>query len=85
MNDRQMKHLMDRMHTLSGSIINAHEALNEPGEDNQEVIEMAERLKGESSLLLAEICSRFINEIIDRRHETGNFQYPFEPFDEWNR
>mgnify|MGYP000058615994 CR=1 FL=1 len=83
--DREMKHLMDCMHTCSGSVIFAHNTLNDPDEDNAELLEMTEKLKEEHSLKLARGYNTFIYEFIDRRHASGNFQYPFEPFDEWGR
>lgn len=84
MNDRQMKRLMDMMHSSSGAVINAHAILHDPDSaDDQELREMALKLHEESAFRLALVVDAFIQETIDRRHKTGNFQYPFPPFDEW--
>ncbi|MEP1932172.1 MAG: hypothetical protein ABJO52_20860 [Nisaea sp.] len=85
LSDRELKHLMDCMHTCSGSVINAHEILSNPDDEPPEILEMAEKLKEEHALKLARDYNAFIYEIIDRRNACGNFQYPFEPFDEWGK
>ncbi len=85
MNDRQMKRLMDMMHSSSGAVINAHDILHDPEyTDDQELRDMALKLHEESAFRLALVVESFIQETIDRRHKTGNFQYPFPPFDEWD-
>jgi len=85
MNDRQMKRLMDMMHSSSGAVINAHDILNDPDcAGNEEILEEARKLHEESAFRLALVVDAFIKETIDRRHKTGNFQYPFPPFDEYN-
>ena len=81
--DREMKYLMDCMETSAGTVINAHQILNDPEEDNAEILDLAEKLKDEHALRLARLYRDFIKEIIGRRQATGNFQYPFDPFDEW--
>ena len=84
MNDRQMKRLMDMMHASSGAVINAHAILHDPDSaSDMELRDMALKLQEESAFRLALVVDTFIQETIDRRHKTGNFQYPFPPFDEW--
>jgi len=84
MNDREIKHLMDKMHASAGGVLCAelHLQDDEFAED-AEILAQAQELKDKSALRLARVTSEFIEEIIKRRHKTGNFQYPFEPFDEY--
>ena len=84
MNDREMKRLLDKMHASADSVLCAEEHLqdDEYAEDT-EILTQAQELKDKSALRLARVTSEFIKEIIKRRHKTGNFQYPLEPFDEY--
>ncbi|QDG74394.1 hypothetical protein [Labrenzia sp. PHM005] len=77
--DRDMNHLLERMHTCSGTVIMTDKALNDPDEDEPEFLELAAKLREEHSLLLAQLYNEFICEVLERRRTTGDFQYPFEP------
>lgn len=83
MNDQEMKHLLDKMHASSDGVLSAELHLQEDSiADNAENLTLAQELKDKSSLRLAKCTSEFIEELIKRRHKTGNFQYPFPPIDE---
>lgn len=84
MDDREMKHLMDCMHSSAGAVISGHDLSNDPEyKKDPEALKLAQKCYDEGALRLAKLYGEFIEEIIKRRHETGNFQYPFEPFDEY--
>ncbi|WP_306261348.1 hypothetical protein [Pararhizobium sp. IMCC21322] len=82
MNDRDMKLLLDKMHASSDSVLSADNFSKEVADD-AEILAQAQELKDQSGLRLAQCTSEFIQELIARRHKTGNFQYPFPQFDEF--
>lgn len=53
--------------------------------DDDGLLKDARACHDEASFRLALVTLEFIQEMINRRHQTGNFQYPFEPFDEWGQ
>jgi hypothetical protein len=84
LSDRGMKNLLDRMESASAGVLGAEGVLNDP-EFAADPINKAEALalKNQSAVRLAKHTSEFIAELVKRRHATQNFQYPFEPFDEY--
>ena len=79
MNDHEMKRLMDSMHAAAGAVVESHKCMNDPDYiADPEVLALAKKCYEDGALDLARTYTTFINEIIDRRHATGNFQYPFE-------
>lgn len=84
LSDRGMKSLLDRMESASAGVLGAEGFLNDPefADDPSSKAEALE-LKNQSAVRLAKHTSEFIAELIKRRHATQNFQYPFEPFNEY--
>ena len=84
LSDRGMKNLLDCMESASAGVLGAEGFLNDPefADDPSNKAEALE-LKNQSAVRLAKHTSEFIAELIKRRHATHNFQYPFEPFDEY--
>ena len=84
LSDRGMKSLLDCMESASAGVLGAEGFLNDPefADDPSNKAEALE-LKNQSAVRLAKHTSEFIAELIKRRHATHNFQYPFEPFDEY--
>jgi hypothetical protein len=86
MNDRQLKRLMDMMQSSAGCVITGHDIMHSPDtRDDPELRDFARECHDEGAFHLALATWKFIEEMIKRRHQTGNFQYPFEPFDEWGQ
>lgn len=78
MNNSEMNHLLDQMHSASDSVHIAENHLNDSEyENNVDILAMAQELKDKSAIRLANITSDLLAEIIKRRRETGDFQYPF--------
>lgn len=82
MNDRDMKQLLFNMEASAGAILEGHRCMNDP--DHQADPEVAALAKGcfeDGALRLARAFSDFYEEVISRRHASGNFDYPFEPLE----
>ncbi|MBL1422556.1 MAG: hypothetical protein COC24_018780 [Alphaproteobacteria bacterium] len=78
MNNSEMMHLLDQMHSASDGVHIAENHLNDSEYENDtDILIMAQELKDKSALRLANITSDLLAEIIKRRHAMGDFQYPF--------
>lgn len=82
MNDREMLRLMDMMRSSAEAVLTGHVALGDPGlHGNPEAMTLATQCFEEGALRLARCYSEFIDEINQRRHDSGNVQYPFESWE----
>jgi len=82
--DRRMKFLLDRMHSSSDAFATAECLLAENADACEgSLLQEALDLKENASGMMAEAIREFLEEIRQRRHESGNYQYPFAPFEEF--
>lgn len=72
MDDRALNELIDRMEENAGSVKTAFEHLeNQTGSDDPDLLEMATKLRDESSQRLASLVQEFVEEIATRRSVKG--------------